>query len=130
MQGFVERLDEINALAEAAPGFVWRLKGEGNDATSLRPFDDDWLIVNMSVWETVESLKEYVYKSHHVQLLRQRKQWFSNLGEAHAVMWWVPKGDIPTIQEAKERLEYLRQHGPTPHAFSFSKPFTAPDLVQ
>ncbi len=130
MSGFVARLDEINALAEGWPGFVWRLVGEGNDATSLRPFDDHMIIVNMSVWENLDALKNYVYKSDHTQVLRQRKQWFEAMKEMYMVLWWIPAGHIPTVQEARERLEYLRTHGPTPEAFSFAQPFEAQELIE
>lgn len=119
MVGFVAQLDEINALAERSPGFVWRLVGAGNNATSLRPFDDDFIIVNMSVWQDIESLKAYVYRSDHARVMRDRRKWFEKMGEAFVVLWWVPEGHIPTIEEAKQRLIHLREHGETPHAFTF-----------
>ena len=125
MAGFVARLDDINALADGWPGFVWRLQGEGNNATDLRPFDDDRLIVNLSLWEGLQTLKDYVYKSDHVNVFRRRKEWFEAMKEMHMALWWVPVGHIPTVQEAKERLEHLRTHGPTPQAFTFAKPFEA-----
>jgi Domain of unknown function (DUF3291) len=125
MKGFMDALDEINALAEAHPGFVWRLKGEGNDATSLRPFDDDRILVNMSTWKDLESLREYVYRSAHTDYLRRRKEWFETMREAITVLWWVPAGHIPDVAEAKERLESLRDHGSTPRAFSFRETFPA-----
>ena len=123
MKDFVDNLDRINALAEASPGFVWRLMGEGNDATSLRPFPDDMVIVNMSVWVDLEHLREYVYKTAHAEILRRRKEWFESVKDAMVVLWWVPKGHIPTVEEAKHRLEHLRAHGSTPEAFTFTKPF-------
>lgn len=123
MSSFVTKLDEINALADGWPGFVWRLKGEGNNATSLQAFDDVMIIVNMSVWESLGSLKEYVYKSDHVGVFRRRKEWFEAMDEMHMALWWVPSGHTPTVLEAKERLEYLRRYGPSPFAFSFAKPF-------
>lgn len=126
MHGFVSRLDEINALADNAPGFMWRLQSEEGDATSLRYFENELMIVNMSVWENVEALKDYTYKSLHVELLKQRKQWFETFGKPHFVMWWVPAGHIPTIEEAMERLEHLTQQGPSEKAFNFSKPFPKP----
>jgi hypothetical protein len=126
LAGFVNNLDRINALAEESPGFVWRLVGEGNDATSLRPYDDDMIIVNMSVWESVEQLQAYVYKSDHTDIMRGRKQWFSKM-DFYMCMWWVRAGHIPTVKEAKERLEYMEQHGESPHAFTFRHVFPPPD---
>jgi hypothetical protein len=126
MAEFTNNLDQINALAESSPGFVWRLVGEGNDATTLRPFDDDMIIVNMSVWESVETLKNFTYKSHHTDFVRWRKEWFSKMGEAYFCMWWVRAGHTPTVREAKERLEHLRTHGETATAFTFKNIFPAP----
>lgn len=126
MADFVGNLDRINALADSSEGFVWRLQGEGNDATSLRPFDDDFTIVNMSVWENLESLKNYVYKSAHTDILKRRVEWFEKVQEAMVVNWWIPIGRIPTVTESKERLEHLRTHGSSGFAFSFQKPFPAP----
>lgn len=119
MADFVNNLDAINALAEDSAGFVWRLKGDGNDATSLRPFDDEQIIVNMSVWENVESLRHYVYRSAHTDFLRRRKEWFDKMDELIVVLWWVPAGHTPTVAEAKARLLHLREHGDTVHAFGF-----------
>ena len=126
MHGFVSRLDEINALAECAPGFVWRLQTDAGDATSLRLFDDPLIIVNLSVWESVEDLKSYTYKSLHVELVKERKKWFERFGRPHLVMWWIPAGKVPTVAEAQEKLEHLTRHGPTTEAFNFSKPFPQP----
>jgi len=123
MAAFVAQLDAINALADGSPGFVWRLKGAGNDATSLRPFPDDFIIVNMSVWESIDALKQFVYRSDHAQVLRERAKWFEKLGESHMAMWWVPAGHIPTVSEARDRLMHLRQHGETAEAFTFRLAF-------
>ena len=124
---FVAALPEINALAEAAPGFVWRLVGDGtDDATSLRPFDDDMIIVNASVWESVEALRDYVYNTAHVGFLRRRREWFVAMAEAYTVLWWVPDGHIPTMAEAAERLADLRANGASPTAFTFRDPYPAP----
>lgn len=120
MAGFVNRLDEINAIADAAPGFVWRLQTDEGNATYLRPFDDDKIIVNMSVWESVESLKDYVYKSPHAELLRGRREWFEeHFSSVFMAMWWVPEGHIPGMDEAKKRLKHLEEHGPSQFAFTF-----------
>jgi hypothetical protein len=127
MAGFVEQLAPINALADVTPGFVWRLQSEAGDATALRPFPDDMMIVNFSVWETVEALFKYTYYSDHTKVFRERKQWFETMSEHYFVMWWVPKGHIPTLAEAKERLEALRRDGPTAYAFNFKKQFEAPN---
>jgi hypothetical protein len=126
LAGFVARLEEINALADGAPGFVWRLQTPEGDATYLRPFDDDQIIVNMSVWESVEVLKAYVYKSAHAELLRQRREWFEQFERAYLAMWWVPAGHIPGIDEAKKRLAHLEEHGPSQFAFTF-KTIQPPD---
>jgi len=126
MADFVANLDRINALADMAPGFVWRLQTEEGNATALHPMGENTL-VNMSVWQDVASLTEYVYKSAHVEVMRRRKQWFERMSEAYIVLWWVPGGHRPALAEAIERLEYLRRHGPTPLAFSFAKTFPAPD---
>lgn len=123
MSGFVARLDEINALADDALGFVWRLQTEDGDATALRVFDDNMLLVNMSVWENLDALREYVYKTAHVELIKMRKQWFEKLGTPHMALWYVPAGTIPTVEEAVAKLDYLEEHGPTPQAFTFARPY-------
>lgn len=119
MQGFAARLDEINAIADAAPGFVWRLQTDEGNATYLRPYDDDRIIVNMSVWESVEHLKAYVYKTPHAELLKARREWFEHFEGAYLAMWWVPEGHIPSIDEAKKRLAHLEEHGPSQYAFTW-----------
>jgi hypothetical protein len=119
MQGFMSRLDEINALADAAPGFVWRLKTDEGNATYLRPYDDERILVNMSVWESVDHLKDYVYKTKHVELLKQRHEWFERFEGAYLAMWWVPMGHIPSVDEAKKRLAHLDEHGPSQYAFTW-----------
>jgi heme-degrading monooxygenase HmoA len=125
LAGFVGALKQVNALADAAPGFVWRLQTEDGDATAIRPYDDDRLIVNMSVWTSVEALAAYVYSGAHRAIMARRREFFVPMREAFHVLWWTP--DIPTIEEALARLEHLRAHGSTPHAFTFRKPFPAPD---
>jgi hypothetical protein len=127
MAGFVAALEPINALADGWPGFVWRLQTEEGDATAIRAFDDDLMLVNMSVWESVEALAEFVYRSGHLDVMRRRREWATRLAEAHLVLWWVPEGELPTVEEARERLEYLREHGPTPHAFTFKRRFSPAD---
>ena len=119
MAGFVERLDEINALADGSPGFVWRLKTNEGNATYFRPFADERMLLNMSVWESVEALRHYVYQTMHRELLRQRHAWFEKLEIAYLALWWVPAGHIPGMDEAKRRLAHLDAHGPTQFAFTF-----------
>lgn len=126
MADFVANLDRINTLAEDSPGFVWRLKDDSGDATALRPFEDD-IIVNMSVWTDVAALSDYAFKSAHVEILRRRREWFDRMEDAYMVLWWIPAGHTPTTTEARERLEHFRQHGATPHAFSFRQAYPAPD---
>jgi hypothetical protein len=125
MAGFVARLEEINALADRSPGFVWRLQTDKGDATYLRPYDDDRILFNMSVWESVEHLKRYVYYTAHVEVFRQRGSWFEKFAGAYAGLWWVPQGHRPGIDEAKKRLAHLEAHGPSPFAFTFKHPFPA-----
>ena len=127
MEGFVSQLERINAIAEATRGFVWRLQTPEGDATALRPYDDPMLLVNMSVWESLAALHGYVYKSPHVGPLRERKSWFETPTEPILVLWWVPAGHTPTVDEAKTRLDHMRAHGPTAQAFTFRHAFPAPD---
>jgi len=108
LKDFVDNLDRINAVAEGSPGFVWRLVGDGNDATSLRPLGDN-VLVNMSVWRDVASLKDYVYRSAHTQIMKRRREFFTRMSEANMVLWWVPVGHQPTIAEAVARLNLLRE---------------------
>ena len=124
MADFVANLDRINALAETSPGFIWRLKTDDGDATGLRPFGDD-LLVNMSVWQDVESLQAFVYQSAHVEIMRRRKEWFERM-RGFMVLWWVPQGHRPSVAEAKFKLDALRQSGPTPAAFTFAKAYPPP----
>lgn len=105
MRDFVERLEEINALADGSPGFVWRLQTEAGNATYLRPYDDDRIIINMSVWQSVEDLRNFVYRGNHADVLRRRHDWFEKLDSPVVALWWVPAGHRPSIDEAKKRLE-------------------------
>jgi heme-degrading monooxygenase HmoA len=119
MAGFVARLDEINALADGSPGFVWRLQSSDGNATYLRLYDDDRIIVNLSVWESVEALKNFTYRTAHSEVLKQRREWFENFDGAFLAMWWVPEGHAPGFDEAKKRIAHLEEHGPTQYAFTF-----------
>lgn len=125
MAGFVARLEKINALADRSPGFVWRFQSDEGNATYLRPYDDDRILFNLSVWEGVEPLRDYVYRSAHVEVLRARREWFTAFEGAHLALWWVPAGHRPSVDEAKDRLAHLAEHGPTPHAFTFQTGFPA-----
>jgi len=123
---FVAALDPVNALAEQAPGFVWRLKAADGNSTSLRIFDDPTLIVNMSTWRSLEALTNYVYRSAHTGIMRRRREFALPIPEATLALWWVPRGHAPTIAEAEERLRHLRVHGPSPFAFGIKTPFGPP----
>ena len=113
----------------SSPGFVWRLKTEDGDATGVRGFGDDRLIINLSVWESIEALGDFVYRSHHAAVMRRRREWFEQLREAYTALWWVPAGWQPSIAECEERVASLRSQGPTPYAFTFKQPFAARDGV-
>jgi uncharacterized protein DUF3291 len=128
LQEFVEALDPINALADSSRGFVWRLQGDDGNATSIRAFGDDRLIVNMSVWESIDALRAFVYTSGHVGVMRRRREWFERI-ETHFALWWVPAGHIPTLAEAEERVTLLRAVGPSPDAFTFRRHFPPPGLA-
>jgi hypothetical protein len=129
MAGFVAELDAINALADNSPGFLWRLQTPEGNATDIRPFEDDLILVNLSLWESLTDLTTFVYKSRHRHVLQQRPQWFQRFNGLYVALWWVPSGHIPTVEEAKERLAYLSAHGETPYAFSFKKPFPMPEPI-
>jgi Domain of unknown function (DUF3291) len=126
MQGFVSRLEEIDSLADHAPGFVWRLQTEEGDSTSIRVFDDPLMLVNLSVWEDLAALRKFVFKSSHAELLKNRAEWFRKMDTSHLAMWWIPRGHTPSVEEAKEKLEYIRQHGPSQAAFNLARPFPSP----
>ena len=125
---FVAQLTEINALGERSPGYVWRLQDDSGDATALRPFEPD-IIVNLTVWESVESLRAFVYRTAHLEPMRRRRDWFVPLNAPHLVLWWIPAGEIPTITEAATRLTQLRDNGPSPEAFTLREPHPAPGML-
>ena len=126
MAEFVAWLEPVNALADTSPGFVWRLQTEEGDATAVRAFSDPLLLLNMSVWQSIEALEQYVYRSEHVRALQQRKSWFEGPSGPTSVLWWVEVGHLPTVDEGKKRLERLRERGPTPEAFTFTRRFLPP----
>jgi Domain of unknown function (DUF3291) len=125
LRGFVEMLEPINALADAAPGFVWRLQTEDGDATAIRAFADERLIMNMSVWESLETCVAFVYGAEHAAVMRQRRKWFVPM-QLYTAAWWIPAGTLPTPADAVARLDLLNQLGPTPDAFTFKRPFPPP----
>ncbi|WNH10409.1 DUF3291 domain-containing protein [Thalassobellus suaedae] len=128
MLDFVKNVDKINAIADNADGFIWRLKDEDKDlATSM--FRDDTLIINMSVWKNLESLFNYTYNSGHIEVFKRKKEWFSKMKILHMAFWYIPEGYEPTMQDAKNRLDYINNHGDTPHAFTFKNKFSVTDAL-
>jgi hypothetical protein len=125
--GFVEMLDPINAIADESPGFVWRLQTDEGNATSIHAFEDDLILVNMSVWRSFEDLDAFVYRSRHNEVFRRRREWTEHMVQPYVALWWVPAGTIPTVDEGKRRLDLLIGSGPTPEAFGFKTRFPAPE---
>jgi hypothetical protein len=123
---FVAALAPINALAESSPGYVWRLQTEAGDATGVQGFGDDRLIINLSVWTSVEALSDFVFRSAHTDVMRRRRTWFEVMREAYTALWWVPEGHRPCVEEAEQRLAYLQAHGPTELAFTLREPYGPP----
>jgi hypothetical protein len=123
---FVAALDPINAIADESPGFVWRLQTDAGDATAVKGFGDERLIVNLSVWSSMEALGDFVLRSAHVEVMRRRREWFERMASAYTALWWVPYGHRPSVAEAEDRLEHLRRDGPTERAFTFRAPHPAP----
>ncbi|MGF1827415.1 DUF3291 domain-containing protein [Vibrio splendidus] len=121
---FVDNLELVNGIAESSEGFVWRLKDESGDATNIQAFDDPNMIVNMSVWDSVDSLKNFMFRTHHRDFMRRKGDWFHRLPEDTYVLWWIEEDHIPTLEEAIERLEHLREIGDSPYAFTFKTNFT------
>jgi hypothetical protein len=117
---FVASLDDVNGQAEQALGFVWRAKDDTGNSTAINPYDDPLVVINYSVWESRQQLRDYTFSGDHLTMMRRRLDWFQRHAEAHHhVLWWIPAGHIPTVNEAVERLEHLRTHGTSPHAFGF-----------
>lgn len=123
---FVAQLDSINAIADKAPGFVWRLQSNSGNATDIAYNDDPFVIVNMSVWQSIEALRQYAYKSDHARVFRDRAKWFEKMEKPNYCLWWVPVGHIPAVAEGRERLEHYQLHGATPHSFWFSQQYPQP----
>ena len=123
---FVAQLDPINALADKAPGFVWRLQSISGNATDIRYSEDPSIFLNMSLWESIEALRNFAYKADHARVFRDRAKWFEKMDTPSYCLWWIPAGHIPTVAEGRERLEHYQQHGATPYSFWFSQHFPAP----
>jgi hypothetical protein len=122
LASFVDNLDAVNAVADASPGFVWRLQEESGNATDVRPWGDD-MIVNLSLWDDLETLRAYVFGLDHAAVLRRRREYFQSMPTPHLAVWWVPYGHRPELDEARERLDHLEAHGPTPYAFTLRTAF-------
>ena len=116
-------LEPVNALAEVSPGYVWRLQDDTGNATNLKFFEDDLEIINLTVWESIDALADFTYRSAHVEFLRRRREFFEPATQPILCLWWIPEGTIPTVEEAIARLEHLRAHGPAPTAFTFRHRF-------
>jgi Domain of unknown function (DUF3291) len=125
---FREALERINALAERSRGFVWRLQTAEGNATALHPTDDELVIPNMSVWGSIETLADFVFRSAHTPFLRRRREWFERYGAPYVALWWVPAGHIPTLDEGMKRLLIIERDGPTREAFTFKHRFAPPGV--
>ena len=116
---FAKNLDKINAIAEAAPGFIWRLKDENNNATSFNPYNNELIVVNISVWVNLKALKDYAYHTDHMAFFKRRHEWFKPMDQAHMCLWWTELEAMPDAEEGKRRLDYYWDNGPTQFAFDF-----------
>ncbi|CAN5760393.1 MAG: DUF3291 domain-containing protein [Ilumatobacteraceae bacterium] len=124
---FVDALDMVNTLAEGSPGYVWRLQdASGQSSSYVRAYDDPLMIINLSVWESPEALRDFVFRSAHTDFLRRRREWFQRMDQAYVVCWWIPAGTVPTVDEAVDRLTQFQRWGPSPDAFTLRDSFPAP----
>ena len=128
MLEFTDNLERVNNLAEQSEGFIWRLKDESNNATSLNPYDDEQVIINISVWESIETLEKFVYKTFHTDFLKRRKEWFHAYGKAYTAMWWIPAGKFPGIAEGVDKLDYLQKNGASELVFDFRNKYLPPKV--
>jgi hypothetical protein len=126
---FANNLERINAVAESAPGFVWRLQDDSGNATHIRAYDDPLIIVNMSVWQSLEALQAFAYRTEHVQFFRRRSEWFEDFGAPYLALWWIAAGAYPTPHEGRKRLDLLAARGPSPEAFTFRERFARPNVL-
>jgi len=129
IKDFVDNLEMVNATAESSDGFIWRLTDESGDATSIVAFDDPSILVNMSVWTDVNSLKNFMFRTHHRDFMRRKVEWFVPFVGDSYVLWWIEDNTIPTIEQAKKRLMHLRENGDSPVAFTFKSNFTAQEYL-
>lgn len=125
LKEFIDNLEPVNKIAEASKGFIWRLQDESGDATNIQAFSDPNIIVNMSTWATTDALKNFMFRTHHRHFLRRKSQWFESIPQDSYVLWWIPQGVTPTVNEGIERLNYLREHADSPYAFTFKSNFSA-----
>jgi len=126
MKEFVDNLEIVNNLAEKSEGFVWRLKDESNNATNINPYNDEQVIINVSVWQTLVALENFVHRTFHSDFLKRRKEWFQTYGKVHTAMWWIPKEQVPTIEDSVEKLAYLQKNGSSDIVFDFRNKFPPP----
>jgi hypothetical protein len=126
---FMANLAPINALADADPGHVWRFQTTEGNATAVRPYDDDRIMVNFSVWRDAEALRAFTYSGAHAAIMRRRREWFEKMTDMYLALWWVPAGHRPSVEEAVARLEHLKQFGPSPEVFTFRQFYPAPDAA-
>lgn len=126
MREFKDNLDSINELAESSEGFIWRLKDDTNNASNFNPYDDEQIIVNISVWDSLKALESFTYKTFHSEFIRRRKEWFSKFGKAYYALWWIREGEIPTIEQCVTKLDHLQKNGPAKEVFNFKQFFPPP----
>ena len=126
MKGFNDAIDQVNAEAERSPGFIWRLQDESGNATNIQIYNDPKMLVNLSVWKSIDDLKDYLYNGDHLAIFVRKKEWFEPMKTAHMVLWWVKAGSIPTAEEGKAKLEYLIEHGASEEAFGFREMYPCP----
>ncbi len=129
MAEFVARLDEVNALADRSPEFVWRLRSESGNATDIRVGGDPRLIVNLSVWRSVEALFDFAYRSAHRLVMVKRRQWFQPPAGPYQVLWWIEAGKRPTVDDGLARLRRLESEGPGQEASTFKAKFPPPGAM-
>ncbi|OZI08806.1 hypothetical protein BWI93_07160 [Siphonobacter sp. BAB-5385] len=123
---YTSRVEPLNTLADGSPGFVWRLQSDTGDATSIQAYEDPMILINLSVWEDIETLKAYTYRSDHATIMKRRREWFAKIKSVTLALWWIKSGSLPTVEQARQRLDCLNQHGPTPFAFTFKTLFNPP----
>lgn len=128
MSEFAAALNEVNLIADRSPGFIWRLQTSSGNATDIRAYPDPKMLINVSVWQTIEQLKVYVYHTLHGDFFVRRRQWFEEYSGEHFGMWWIPADHLPTVEEGKAKLKYLERHGDSPECFTFAKPYPSPTV--